>query len=102
MGEGQQTCWSNVGGLQGSIPESHREPRSSCHRYISSTRHFYLIECILCHSGQWKKEEEEELTRIVTEMTVDQGKDFDNDVFWGKVSEKMGNRRGRQQCRIKW
>ncbi|KAI9574671.1 hypothetical protein HD554DRAFT_2010136 [Boletus coccyginus] len=53
-------------------------------------------------TGPWSKEEEEELTNIVTEMTVNQGKDFDNDVFWGIVSEKMGNRRGRQQCRIKW
>ena len=52
--------------------------------------------------GHWKKEEEEELTRIVTEMTTKQGKDFDNDVFWGRVAEKMGNKRGRQQCRIKW
>ncbi|KAG9317467.1 hypothetical protein JVU11DRAFT_1669 [Chiua virens] len=49
-----------------------------------------------------EQEEEEELTKIVTEMTVNQGKDIDNDVFWGIVSEKMGNRRGRQQCRIKW
>lgn len=35
-------------------------------------------------------------------MTVNQGKDPDNDVFWGKVSELMGGTRGRQQCRIKW
>ena len=35
-------------------------------------------------------------------MTVNQGKDIDNDVFWGKVSELMGGKRGRQQCRIKW
>jgi Myb-like DNA-binding protein REB1 len=55
-----------------------------------------------CLAGQWKKEEEEELTRIVTEMTVQQGRDVDNDVFWGQVSQRMGNRRGRQQCRIKW
>jgi hypothetical protein len=54
------------------------------------------------HLGQWTKEEEDELTRIVTEMTVKIGRDIDNDVFWGKVSERMGNRRGRQQCRIKW
>ncbi|KZT29301.1 hypothetical protein NEOLEDRAFT_1056727 [Neolentinus lepideus HHB14362 ss-1] len=53
-------------------------------------------------TGHWTKEEEAELTRIVTEMTVDQGKDMDNDVFWGVVAMKMGNRRGRQQCRIKW
>lgn len=53
-------------------------------------------------TGPWSKDEEEELTKIVTEMTVNQGKDIDNDVFWGIVSEKMANRRGRQQCRIKW
>lgn len=54
------------------------------------------------HAGHWTKNEEDELTRIVTEMTVQQGKDLDDDVFWGKVSDHMGNRRGRQQCRIKW
>ncbi|KAF5364102.1 hypothetical protein D9756_000378 [Leucocoprinus leucothites] len=53
-------------------------------------------------TGPWSKEEEELLTRIVTDMTIKQGKDIDNDVFWGKVSEFMGGRRGRQQCRIKW
>lgn len=53
-------------------------------------------------TGTWTKEEEEELTMIVTEMTIDQGKDPDNDVFWGVVSQRMGNKRGRQQCRIKW
>lgn len=52
--------------------------------------------------GVWTKKEEEELTRIVTDMTVKQGKDIDNDVFWGRVSELMGGKRGRQQCRIKW
>lgn len=35
-------------------------------------------------------------------MTIKQGKDIDNDVFWGRVSELMGGSRGRQQCRIKW
>ena len=53
-------------------------------------------------TGSWTKEEEEELTKIVTEMTVDQGKDIDNDIFWGVVSKRMGGKRGRQQCRIKW
>ncbi|KIK04680.1 hypothetical protein K443DRAFT_130674 [Laccaria amethystina LaAM-08-1] len=53
-------------------------------------------------SGHWSKEEEDKLTRIVTEMTINQGKDADNDVFWGRVSELMGGTRGRQQCRIKW
>ncbi|KAH9062775.1 hypothetical protein EDB87DRAFT_1605825 [Lactarius vividus] len=52
--------------------------------------------------GTWTKDEEIRLTEIVTEMTVKQGKDMDNDVFWGIVSQKMGNKRGRQQCRIKW
>lgn len=52
--------------------------------------------------GVWTKKEEEELTQIVTDMTVKQGKDIDNDVFWGRVSELMGGKRGRQQCRIKW
>ncbi|KAH8094917.1 hypothetical protein BXZ70DRAFT_344152 [Cristinia sonorae] len=53
-------------------------------------------------TGHWTKEEEERLTQIVTEMTVQQGKDIDNDIFWGVVSTKMGGTRGRQQCRIKW
>ncbi|PFH51275.1 hypothetical protein AMATHDRAFT_142885 [Amanita thiersii Skay4041] len=50
----------------------------------------------------WTKEEEEQLTQIVTRMTIQQGKDIDTDVFWGRVSEEMGGKRGRQQCRIKW
>ncbi|KDQ64287.1 hypothetical protein JAAARDRAFT_117611 [Jaapia argillacea MUCL 33604] len=53
-------------------------------------------------SGQWSRDEEAELTQIVTSMTLHQGKDMDNDVFWGLVAQKMGNRRNRQQCRIKW
>ncbi|PPQ77681.1 hypothetical protein CVT25_011116 [Psilocybe cyanescens] len=53
-------------------------------------------------SGHWSKEEEDRLTEIVTDMTVKQGRDIDNDVFWGRVSELMGGSRGRQQCRIKW
>ncbi|THH28412.1 hypothetical protein EUX98_g5777 [Antrodiella citrinella] len=53
-------------------------------------------------TGHWTKEEEEQLTQIVTEMTVKQGKDIDNEIFWGVVSTKMGGTRGRQQCRIKW
>jgi hypothetical protein len=52
--------------------------------------------------GPWTKEEEEQLIGIVTKMTVEQGKDIDNEVFWGRVSEEMGGKRGRQQCRIKW
>lgn len=54
------------------------------------------------HVGNWSKEEEDLLTKIVTDMTVKQDKSMDNDIFWGKVSALMGGRRGRQQCRIKW
>lgn len=53
-------------------------------------------------SGHWTPDEEEKLTQIVTDMTIKQGRDIDNDVFWGRVSELMGGTRGRQQCRIKW
>ncbi|KAI0304180.1 hypothetical protein BC826DRAFT_902857 [Russula brevipes] len=53
-------------------------------------------------AGPWTKEEEIRLTQIVTDMTVKQGKDMDNDVFWSIVSQRMGGKRGRQQCRIKW
>ena len=53
-------------------------------------------------AGRWSKDEEDELTRIVTEMTVDQGRHPDIEVFWGVVSDRMGGRRGKQQCRIKW
>jgi Myb-like DNA-binding protein REB1 len=62
----------------------------------------HIVNRELRVSGAWSPEEEEELTRIVTELTVDVGKDPDNDVFWGEVSKRMGNRRTRQQCRIKW
>lgn len=55
-------------------------------------------------SGPWTKEEEEKLKDIVTELTEEQEKDpdNDNDIFWAIVEERMGNERGRQQCRIKW
>ncbi|KAJ7129498.1 hypothetical protein C8R44DRAFT_614346 [Mycena epipterygia] len=51
-------------------------------------------------AGVWSSAEEDELTRIVTEMQ--KGKDLDNDVFWSKVTDLMGGSRSRQQCRIKW
>ncbi|KAI0065900.1 hypothetical protein BV25DRAFT_1821604, partial [Artomyces pyxidatus] len=53
-------------------------------------------------SGSWTKEEEDLLTQIVTDMTIKKGKDFDTDLFWGVVSQRMGNTRSRQQVRIKW
>ncbi|KAG5653024.1 hypothetical protein H0H81_002646 [Sphagnurus paluster] len=36
-------------------------------------------------TGPWSKAEEDQLIRIVTDMTIKQGKDIDNDVFWGRV-----------------
>ncbi|KAF8592177.1 hypothetical protein K439DRAFT_1325062 [Ramaria rubella] len=53
-------------------------------------------------SGRWSKEEEEQLTRIVQELTTEQGKNSDHEIFWSIVSKRMGNKRGRHQCRIKW
>ncbi|ELU45902.1 nucleolar protein [Rhizoctonia solani AG-1 IA] len=46
--------------------------------------------------GPWTKEEEDELTRIVMELTVERGLQADNDVLWSEVSERMGGRRTRQ------
>jgi len=69
----------------------------------SGTYHrHHQLKPVSKYLGPWSQEEEELLTSIVTDMTIRQGKDIDNDVFWGKVSELMGGRRGRQQCRIKW
>ena len=44
-------------------------------------------------TGAWIKEEEEGLTQILAEMTIQQDKDFDNDVFWVIVSNCMANQR---------
>ena len=69
---------------------------------MTATPECTFIYIAALRSGQWTKEEEEELISIVTDMTVNQGKDIDNDIFWGVVSQRMGGKRGRQQCRIKW
>jgi hypothetical protein len=53
-------------------------------------------------SGKWSKEEEDELVRIVQEMKTKLGYEDGDEIFWGRVSEKMGGRRGKQQCRAKW
>ncbi|KAL0573974.1 RNA polymerase I enhancer binding protein [Marasmius crinis-equi] len=53
-------------------------------------------------TGKWSKEEEEKLIKIVEDMTVKRGGSLDDEVFWGNVSALMGNKRNRQQCRIKW
>jgi hypothetical protein len=57
----------------------------------------------MCFKGHWSKEEEEELIRVVSEIKqAAENGDGDGDLFWGAVSKKMGGKRGRQQCRIKW
>lgn len=53
-------------------------------------------------SGHWSKDEEDKLIGIVKAMTLDKGKDLNNDIFWTTVSERMGGTRTRGQCRIKW
>ena len=52
-------------------------------------------------TGPWTKEEEDELIKIMMEMTPDGGGVFD-EVFWTEVSQRMKHKRSRQQCRIKW
>lgn len=53
-------------------------------------------------SGPWTTEEEDLLTNIVQSLTVDQSKERVFGVPWTIVSERMGYRRSRHQCRIKW
>jgi hypothetical protein len=69
---------------------------------VSPVEHVCLISPLNINLGPWTKEEEEELTRIVMELTVERGLQADNDVLWSEVSERMGGRRTRQQVRIKW
>jgi hypothetical protein len=61
-----------------------------------------FISRISSISGPWTKEEEDLLTGIVKSLTFDQGKDQTSEVPWSIVSERMGYRRSRHQCRIKW
>ncbi|KAF7355475.1 Carbohydrate esterase family 9 protein [Mycena sanguinolenta] len=84
---GQQ--WEKVAHLVGRMSSDCRD-RYRNHIVNRETRVF----------GTWSSAEEEELTRIVLDMQ--KGKNFDNDIFWTKVSAKMGGTRTRQQCRIKW
>ncbi|KAG5716686.1 DNA-binding protein REB1 [Termitomyces sp. T112] len=86
---GQQ--WEKIGPLVMRMPSDCRD------RYRN-----HIVNKNIRVTGPWSKEEEDQLTRIVTDMTVNQGRDIDGDVFWGRVSELMGGKRGRQQCRIKW
>ncbi|KAG6831392.1 hypothetical protein H0H92_010994 [Tricholoma furcatifolium] len=89
MQHGQQ--WEKISPLVGRMSSDCRD------RYRN-----HIVNREIRIVGAWSREEEERLTRIVTEMTINQGKDPDSEVFWGRVSELMGGTRGRQQCRIKW
>src|ERR1700761_4499103 len=51
------------------------------------------IQRVLTASGAWTPDEEDKLTRLVTEMQ--RGKDLDHDVFWTKISLLMGETRSR-------
>ncbi|CCL98269.1 uncharacterized protein FIBRA_00263 [Fibroporia radiculosa] len=82
---GRETFWQEI------TSALHLRPIIAVYHHVRRTRH------PLSQQGPWSKEEEEELTRIVTEMTVEKGRDIDNDIFWGVVSQRMGNKRGRQQ-----
>jgi hypothetical protein len=52
--------------------------------------------------GKWTKGEEDQLMEIVQDMKTTLGIEEGDEIFWGRVSEKMGGRRGKQQCRNKW
>jgi hypothetical protein len=55
--------------------------------------------------GLWSKEEEEQLTEAVRDLAADQNRSIletHEDVFWSVVSKRMGYRRSRAQCRMKW
>ncbi|KAG6833913.1 hypothetical protein H0H87_007924 [Tephrocybe sp. NHM501043] len=84
-------AWEKISPIVGRMPADCRD------RYRN-----HIVNRDIRVYGYWSKEEEEQLTRIVTEMTIKQGKTVDDDIFWGRVSELMGGTRGRQQCRIKW
>ncbi|KAF8897692.1 hypothetical protein BD779DRAFT_1432214 [Infundibulicybe gibba] len=86
---GQQ--WEKVSGRVGRMSSDCRD------RYRN-----HLLNRDLRIIGAWTKQEEEELAQIMKEVMVDRGKDTDTDIFWGVVSQKMGGKRSRQQCRIKW
>ncbi|KAF9509854.1 hypothetical protein BS47DRAFT_1364955 [Hydnum rufescens UP504] len=53
-------------------------------------------------TGPWTKEEEDQLYKIVRSMTIDIGRNPDREIYWSVVCAKMGHKRSRQQCRIKW
>jgi hypothetical protein len=59
------------------------------------------MDLTLFFPGAWSKEEEDELMAIIQEMQA-RGQKQDEEIFWGRVSQRMGGKRGKQQCRIKW
>ena len=56
-------------------------------------------------TGPWTKEEEKALKEAIIqirEMLGNENGEDDNDSFWTAVAAKLGGRRSRAQCRIKW
>lgn len=103
LGQSWEKVSLQVGRMSSDCRDRYRNHIQNREIRKSGTYHrSYQLKPVLKFLGPWSQEEEELLTSIVTDMTIRQGKDLDNDVFWGKVSELMGGRRGRQQCRIKW
>lgn len=92
--------WPPIAGTGTGITSSTRTSETTVSRF--EDQRCSSDPLLICSLGHWTKEEEEQLTKIVTAMTVEQGRDMDSEVFWGKVSALMGGKRARQQCRIKW
>jgi Myb-like DNA-binding protein REB1 len=62
---------------------------------------FESVVTLINNVGKWSKDEEEQLTQAVKEISGQEG-DIDRHVFWSKVSEVMEGKRNRQQCTQKW
>ncbi|KAF8524606.1 hypothetical protein BU17DRAFT_30066, partial [Hysterangium stoloniferum] len=84
-------AWTKIAGRVGRTANDCRD-RWRNHLSVRNTKVY----------GEWTKEEEEELTKIVKEFKEKTGNDTDNDIYWTEVSKRMGGKRSRQQCRIKW
>jgi hypothetical protein len=82
----------------GVIRSSTRGPK----KRVRPLRIFVYLDANVVLPGRWAKDEEGQLMEIVKDLTIDQGKDADHEVFWTVVAELMGHARSRQQCRNKW
>ncbi|KAH9947219.1 hypothetical protein B0H21DRAFT_740145 [Amylocystis lapponica] len=112
-GQGRQAFWSEI------TSALHLRPIIAVYHHVRRTYH------PLKQQGKWMKSEDdllrdavkemgqqwERVSRIVGRMSSDCRDRYRNHIqdselrisdFLGVVSQRMGNRRGRQQCRIKW